>query len=81
MELEDITKEMFVAWKADPVTAAFMKGVQNQRFNTMEGMANGAFEKDKLQQAIGFCVALNLVQNVSLEENQNDASNSVASDS
>ena len=74
MQVTDVTKEMWVAWKNDPVTIAELKGVGEQRERVKEAIVNAAIkETDALHEAIGYCIGLNeLVKVDFLEENENE---------
>ena len=73
MQINDISKEMFIAWKNDPVTLAVIKGTAEKRLNVMEAIANaGILEAEKIQQAIGYCIGLNEMSHIEFQEENTD---------
>lgn len=74
MEVNDITKEMFVAWKHDPVTKSVLIGIDKERDKIKEAMAQGAYGNDfnELNKAIGYCIGLAQFDNIQFQEDIND---------
>lgn len=79
--MKDVTKEMFVAWKNDPVTVAVIDALHQKRELVKESIANAAYDNhDKLQQVIGYTIGLGEFSRIELsEENENDATSSLES--
>ena len=82
MDLQNVSKEMWVAWKNDPVTKEFLAMIKAEREGAKEAVVQGRWKGDELNQVIGFCVGLNVVLNVEFTEDTKDAeSDSVESNS
>lgn len=74
MEIGDITKEMFVAWKNDPVTAAVLASARNEREKVKEALANGAYgdKTNDMHKAIGYCIGIAQFDNIQFQEDLDD---------
>lgn len=80
--MKDISKEMFVAWKHDPVTIAVIDALKTKRDQVKEAWANSAFKEDRdLREAVGYCIGLREFEMIEFSEETKDAneSDSVAS--
>lgn len=80
MILNNVSKEMWISWKSDPVTKEFLNMITEEREGAKEAIAQGRWKDIELNQVIGFCIGLNAILNVDFTEENNDAeSNSMES--